>query len=188
MPRGVSARASMRITFLLLSLTYAVLYTLSGSWSGMSASVSTHSMLLSVGLVAASTVDLHELRIPNSLGLGLAGAGLCAAALLPSMPLSHHVLAVALGASLLGTAIVLYRKLRGTDGMGWGDAKLYAAAGAWVGTAGLLSVLLFACFTAMLHVAGAAMLGKSLSSQTRIPFGPHLAFGTWVVWLFGPVI
>ena len=80
---------------------------------------------------------------------------------------------------------MLYSRLRGRDGLGLGDAKLFAASGAWLGLEGLPAVLLVACGAAIvaLLVDGLAIAG--LSATTRIPFGPFLAFGTWIVWLYG---
>jgi leader peptidase (prepilin peptidase)/N-methyltransferase len=76
--------------------------------------------------------------------------------------------------------------LRHRAGLGLGDAKLFAAAGAWLGPAGLPSVLVWACGAALIAVAIHSIRGQTLSRTSRIAFGPFLAFGFWIVWLFGP--
>jgi leader peptidase (prepilin peptidase)/N-methyltransferase len=93
----------------------------------------------------------------------------------------------ATGFVLLAAAAVLYAKLRGEPGLGLGDAKLLAASGAWLGAQALPSVLLWACGSAILGLLLRAWRSGSLSGKSRVPFGPFLAFGTWLVWLYGPL-
>jgi leader peptidase (prepilin peptidase)/N-methyltransferase len=71
--------------------------------------------------------------------------------------------------------------------MGLGDAKLLAASGAWLGAEGLPGVLLWASGSALVGILIARWRGETLSASTRVPFGPFLAFGTWLVWVYGPV-
>ena len=80
---------------------------------------------------------------------------------------------------------MLYSRVRGRDGLGLGDAKLFAASGAWLGLEGLPAVLLVACGAAIVALLVMAWRSQALSATTRIPFGPFLAFGTWIVWLYG---
>jgi leader peptidase (prepilin peptidase)/N-methyltransferase len=91
---------------------------------------------------------------------------------------------------LVGFALIawLYRRLRGREGLGLGDAKLLGAGGAWLGWQALPSVVaLGAAIALALALAGAAAGGK-LSATTRIAFGPYLALAIWVVWLYGPLV
>jgi leader peptidase (prepilin peptidase) / N-methyltransferase len=68
-----------------------------------------------------------------------------------------------------------------------GDAKLFSAAGAWVGLEGLPSVLLCASVIAIAFAGVARAGGETVTAVTRIPFGPYLAFGFWIVWIYGPM-
>jgi leader peptidase (prepilin peptidase)/N-methyltransferase len=79
----------------------------------------------------------------------------------------------------------IYEKLRGREGMGLGDAKLLAAAGAWTSWTGLSSILAIAAISALVF----ALLGRGhrLALADRIAFGPFLAVGLWLVWLYGPL-
>ena len=81
----------------------------------------------------------------------------------------------------------VYRRLRGREGLGGGDAKLLAAAGAWIGASGLPSVLFGAAVAALLAAAALALAGREMRRDTALPFGPFLALATWLVWLFGPL-
>jgi leader peptidase (prepilin peptidase)/N-methyltransferase len=68
-----------------------------------------------------------------------------------------------------------------------GDAKLFAASGAWLGAQALPTVLLWACVTALGVVLLAHVRGRRIAATTAIPFGSFLAFGTWLVWCLGPL-
>jgi leader peptidase (prepilin peptidase)/N-methyltransferase len=69
--------------------------------------------------------------------------------------------------------------------LGGGDAKLLAASGAWLGTAALPLVVLFAAVAALMAAVGLALAGLRLRAHTALPFGPFLALATWLIWMFG---
>ena len=78
---------------------------------------------------------------------------------------------------------LLYSALRGREGLGHGDAKLLAAAGAWVGVRALPQVVLLAALAGLGAAACMRLAGIRLGAQSALPFGPFLAFATWLVWL-----
>jgi leader peptidase (prepilin peptidase)/N-methyltransferase len=81
-----------------------------------------------------------------------------------------------------------YRYARGFDGIGLGDAKLLAVAGAWVSLDGLSSVVLIATVAALsIVLLSTAKRTADLSWTERVPFGAYLCLGTWLVWLYGPL-
>lgn len=139
--------------------------------------------ILAAGLIAGSVIDLRTLRLPDWITLPLAGAGVVAAHVLAWDDGLQRLLAAVAGFLMLASVRVIYFRLRARHGLGLGDAKLMAAAGAWTGLAALPSVLLWACALALLAVAAS---GRQVTSATAIPFGPFLAAGTWLVWLYGP--
>jgi leader peptidase (prepilin peptidase)/N-methyltransferase len=65
--------------------------------------------------------------------------------------------------------------VRNRAGIGLGDAKLFAAAGAWLGLAALPSVMLWTCGVALVAVSAAHLLKRPLDASSRIPFGPFLS-------------
>jgi leader peptidase (prepilin peptidase) / N-methyltransferase len=81
----------------------------------------------------------------------------------------------------------IYRLIRHREGIGLGDAKLLAAAGAWAGWIGLPSVVLIAAVSGLAFAVGLGLAGKGMSATDRVPFGVFLSFGLWVVWLYGPL-
>jgi leader peptidase (prepilin peptidase)/N-methyltransferase len=81
----------------------------------------------------------------------------------------------------------LYRALRGHDGLGQGDVKFAAAAVLWLGLEGLPGLLLAAVVSALASLLILRAQGYVLHGQLAISFGPHLALGLWLIWVFGPL-
>jgi len=77
--------------------------------------------------------------------------------------------------------------LRGREGLGQGDAKLLAAAGAWLGAYALPQVILVAALAALLAAAALRLSGREIRALSALPFGPFLAVAIWALWLFGPL-
>lgn len=139
--------------------------------------------LLGWWLLALALIDLRTLRLPDALTLPLAGLGPVAAwfDLLPDLTLSSALLGAAAGYLTLATVAWAYRRWRGRDGLGLGDAKLLAAAGAWLGPAQLPHVVLLA---ALLGLLLALVRRTPLRGDSEVPFGPPLAAAFWVMFLW----
>ncbi|HEY4892439.1 MAG TPA: A24 family peptidase [Reyranella sp.] len=143
-------------------------------------------------LIALTFIDLDEQLLPDTLTLPLLWLGLLASltgwasdgASLPKDPVSA-IGGAALGYLSLWTLYHLFRLLTGKEGMGYGDFKLLAALGAWLGWQMLLPVVL-------LSAGVGAIIGVLLIATRRqqrgnpIPFGPFLATAGWVTMLWGP--
>jgi len=135
-------------------------------------------------LLVLAWIDWDHLRLPDVLTLPLVIAGLLATwALEPEATADHAAAAAAAYLAFRGIALA-YRLLRGREGLGQGDAKLLAASGAWVGLAGLPSVVLGAALTALAVALGMRMV-RRIAADMPIPFGPYLALATWVVRVYG---
>ncbi len=134
-------------------------------------------------LLTLAWIDWSFLLLPDVLTLPLTLAGLLATALLDPDALTDHALAAGLGWLTLATVAVAYRRLRGRAGLGGGDAKLMAAAGAWTGLAGLGPVLLIgaACGIAVAFARTRFRPGAA----TVVPFGTCLTLGIWLQRLYG---
>jgi leader peptidase (prepilin peptidase)/N-methyltransferase len=142
--------------------------------------------VLAAALIAASVIDLRTLRLPDVITLPLTAAGVAIAHILTWDDGLQRLLAAAAGFLMLALVREIYFRWRARQGLGLGDAKLMAAAGAWTGLAALPSVLLWACALALAAIAALAASGQRVTSATAIPFGPFLAAGMWLVWLYGP--
>ena len=135
-------------------------------------------------LLALGWIDWETMVLPDALTLPLILAGLGAALLLAPDRAALHAAGAALGWLGFRAVALAYRALRGRDGLGEGDAKLLAAAGAWVGPTALpLVVFLGALLGIALTLARSA--GSGLRRETAVPFGPSLALAVWLVRLYG---
>lgn len=138
-------------------------------------------------LLTLAVIDARHMILPNGLTLPLIPAGLAVILALDPGRLDAHLLGAALGFLFIAAVALAYRRLRGQEGIGWGDAKLLAAAGAWVSWEGLPGVVLMASAGGLAVVLLGALAGKGLSGRQALPFGPFLALGFWLIWLYGPI-
>jgi leader peptidase (prepilin peptidase) / N-methyltransferase len=145
------------------------------------------SVPLAAALIALSVIDLCTMRLPDAITLPLIVAGPLLAIALGWDGVMWRIGSAAAGFLFLFAVAQGYQAWRGRAGLGLGDAKLFAAAGAWLGLEGLPSVLVWASCTALLAVLLAIMIGRRVEASSRVPFGPFLAFGFWAIWLYGPI-
>ena len=132
-------------------------------------------------LTAALDVELEWL--PDLLTLPLILLGLIAAWAGFGPPLAERLWGAVIGWASLEAIRLIYRLSRGRDGMGGGDPKLFAAAGAWVGVWNLPVTLLTA---ALLGIGAALTLmlrGQQVAADTRLPLGTLIAIALWPAWL-----
>jgi prepilin signal peptidase PulO-like enzyme (type II secretory pathway) len=144
------------------------------------------SLILAFGLIALSEIDRKSFRLPDRITVPLLLAGLLAAAIIGE-GLVWRLFSAGVGLAVILLADHGYRAWRGISGIGLGDAKLFAAAGAWLGAEALPTVLLWSCALALVVLLLARLSGRPVTAQTAIPFGSFLAFGTWLVWCLGPL-
>jgi leader peptidase (prepilin peptidase)/N-methyltransferase len=142
-------------------------------------------------LIALTMIDVDTQFLPDQLTYPLLWLGLL-------VSLSHPVWAPGAEAltprdSIIGAAVGyltlwgvywLFKWLTGKEGMGYGDFKLFAALGAWLGWQMLLPVLVFASgMGAMVGIV--AMIRHRMGRDTQIPFGPFLSVAGWLALMFG---
>ena len=147
----------------------------------------TITVLLGWTLLCLAVMDARSLVLADELTLPLIPAGLAANAWLAPEVLWEHVAAAALAAGLLSALAFAYRRTRGRDGLGYGDVKLFAGAGAWTGLLGLGTVLLWAVVVNVALLLAARLAGREISGTTKVPLGTGLAAGLWLTWLYGPL-
>jgi leader peptidase (prepilin peptidase)/N-methyltransferase len=145
------------------------------------------SCLLGWVLLTLAVTDRRAFLLPDALTLPLLAAGLGATAWFDPQALPAHAAAAA-GAWLAFALIArLYRRLRGRDGLGGGDAKLLAAGAAWIGWAGLPGAVLAASLLGLAEILTARLRhGSAWTPAQPVAFGTWLALGLWLVWLYGP--
>jgi leader peptidase (prepilin peptidase)/N-methyltransferase len=143
--------------------------------------------LLGWSLLTLGWIDARTGLLPDILTLPLIALGLLAAWLFASQELLDRTVGAVAGYLCLRLVAYGYRRVRGREGLGLGDAKLLAAAGAWVGASGLPSVVSGGAVGALIAAGGMMLAGVRLERTSALPFGPFLALATWLVWLFGPI-
>jgi leader peptidase (prepilin peptidase)/N-methyltransferase len=139
-------------------------------------------------LLALAWIDARHMILPDVLTLPLVLAGLGFAWTLEPDRIVDHAAGAAIGWLLFWAVSRLYRLFRGCDGLGEGDAKLLAASGAWVSWSGLGPVMLVAALTGLGVALVGWLRGGKTTTATAIPFGPPLAFATWLVWLYAQLV
>ncbi len=163
-----------------LALALQVVLAVGAGWLAIA------SLLFGQCLLTIAVIDARHYFVPDCLSLPLVAAGLLVAALEPRLDLVAHLVGAATGFLFMQSVAWTYRRLRGRDGLGGGDAKLFAAAGAWVAWQGLPLVLLIASAGGLLAVLMLAVSGRRLGLGDALPFAPFLALGAWLVWLYAP--
>lgn len=125
--------------------------------------------------------------LPDALTLPLIPLGLLTIWLAAPAALPDAVTGVMAGAASLWAIRAGYGHLRGREGLGLGDVKLFSAAGAWTGLGGLPTVLLWAGLIGLSCMLVVGLVRGGLRGSDALPFGPCIAAGTWLVWSFGPL-
>jgi leader peptidase (prepilin peptidase)/N-methyltransferase len=135
-------------------------------------------------LVALTAIDWDTTLLPDSLTLPLLWAGLCASALGWNLPMATALWGTVVGYLALWSVYWLFKLTTGKEGMGYGDFKLLAALGAWLGWQAILPIVLMSSIIGAL-VGIALKLSGGLREGRYVPFGPFLAGGGVVVMLVG---
>lgn len=139
---------------------------------------------LAAVLIALAGIDWDTTLLPDSLTLPLLWAGMLVSVLGWTIPLTHAVWGAVAGYLSLWSVYWLFKLTTGKEGMGYGDFKLLAALGAWLGWQMILPIVLGASVIGA--VVGIAMkLSSKLREGRYVPFGPFLAGGGIVVMLAG---
>ncbi|MDZ4728726.1 MAG: A24 family peptidase [Xanthomonadales bacterium] len=141
-------------------------------------------LLLTAVLVALTGIDADTQLLPDNITLPLLWAGLLANYFGVFTSLESSVLGAIIGYLILWSIYHLFKLMTGKEGMGYGDFKLLAALGAWMGWQFLPLIVL------MSSVVGAAVgivlmgTGK-LQRDKPMPFGPFIAAAGWITLIWG---
>jgi leader peptidase (prepilin peptidase)/N-methyltransferase len=135
-------------------------------------------------LIALTMIDIHKQLLPDNLTLPLLWLGIIFALFETYTSLQSSVIGAIAGYLILWTVFHVFKLVTGKEGMGFGDFKLLAAMGAWMGWTMLPQIVLVSSIVGA--VAGSLMLvtGKARTQQP-IPFGPYLAVAGWIALLWG---
>jgi leader peptidase (prepilin peptidase) / N-methyltransferase len=151
-------------------------------------------LLVTWTLIALTGIDIDHQLLPDGITLPLMWGGLLAAVVVgpaagSPIPVSapNAIIGAVSGYLSLWLVFHIFRLVTGKEGMGYGDFKLFAALGAWLGWKLLpLVILLSAATGALLGILMIVLRGRDRSAP--MPFGPYLAAAGWLAMMYGDVL
>lgn len=183
--RGKCASCTTPISFrypgieiLTMLASIAIIATFGFTWFGLAASLCTWM------LIALTFIDFDTKLLPDQITYPILWLGLIANGFLQGLvPLHDAIVGAMAGYLFLWSVYWAFKLLTGKEGMGYGDFKLFAALGAWLGWQALPSIILIAAATGLIYALSRIFTAQQESSEP-IPFGPFLAVAGWVTLLF----
>ncbi len=138
-------------------------------------------------LIALAGIDANEKILPDQITLPLLWVGLIANLNGFFVPVSDAIVGAVVGYLALWSVYWVFKLITGKEGIGYGDFKLLAALGAWLGWQILpLVILLSSVVGAIIGIITIILSGKDRNLQ--IPFGPFLAAAGWIALIWGDKI
>ncbi len=138
-------------------------------------------------LMALTLIDLKKQLLPDSITLPLLWLGIFFSFYAVFTDLKSSVIGAMAGYLILWSVYQLFKLLTKKEGMGFGDFKLLAALGAWVGFSYLPQIILVSSVVGSIAGISMLLIGKT-KQQQPIPFGPYLAVAGWIALLWGEKI
>ncbi|PCJ85318.1 MAG: prepilin peptidase [Thiotrichaceae bacterium] len=138
-------------------------------------------------LIALTLIDLKKQLLPDDITLPLLWAGILLSFYDVFTNLNDSIIGAIAGYLILWCVYQLFKLLTKKEGMGFGDFKLLAALGAWVGYSYLPQIILVSSVVGSIVGITMIAVGKN-EKQQPIPFGPYLAAAGWIALLWGETI
>ena len=185
MLRGRCSACKARISprYPLIELGTAVLFTITIWHFGLNLQGLT-ALLLTAFLIALAGIDTDHQLLPDNMTLPLMWAGILISFWSVHVDLASSVIGAIAGYLALWSIYHLFRLLTGKEGMGYGDFKLLAALGAWMGWQVLPLIILFSSVVGAV-VGLALMAAGKLKRDKPMPFGPFIAAAGWIALIWG---
>jgi leader peptidase (prepilin peptidase) / N-methyltransferase len=188
--RCASCKAKISARYPLVELTPGILSAWVAWHFGFGAPAAC-ALLVTWALIALTVIDIDHQLLPDNITLPLMWAGLLAAIAIGPMPGAalpvspqDALIGAAAGYTSLWLVFHAFKLVTGKEGMGYGDFKLFAALGAWLGWKLLpLVIVLSAATGAVLGILMIALQGRD--RRAPIPFGPYLAAAGWLALMYG---
>ncbi len=190
--RCASCKAKISVRYPLVELATALL-SAGVAWHFDFGAPAACALLITWSLIALTGIDIDHQLLPDDITLPLMWLGLLAAVIVgPSgatVPVSPRDAIIGAAAGYMSLWLVFhgFRLVTGKEGMGYGDFKLFAALGAWLGWKLLpLVILLSAATGAVLGILMIVLRGRDRAAP--MPFGPYLAAAGWIAMMYGDVL
>ncbi|NQY04526.1 MAG: prepilin peptidase, partial [Halieaceae bacterium] len=144
-------------------------------------------LFLTWALITLTLIDVDHQLLPDDLTLPLLWLGLVFNLFATYTTLSSAVIGAIAGYGILWSVYWGFKLLTGKEGMGYGDFKLLAALGAWLGWQSVPLIILLSSLVGAIIGIGLILL-KKRGKDIPMPFGPYLAIAGWVALLWGDTI
>lgn len=181
---GCKAKISIRypsIELITGLMSVAVIYYVGINWNGLAALVFTWS------LIALTMIDFDTYLLPDDITLPLLWLGLIVNSFGAFTDLPGALWGAIAGYLSLWSVYKLFKLLTGKEGMGYGDFKLLAALGAWMGWQMLPQIILLSSLVGAV-IGISLILVRGRDKNIPIPFGPYLAIAGWIAFVWGDTI
>lgn len=179
--RGTIAARYPAVELVCGLLTLLPVYIYGPTWAGF------FGMVLVWCLVSLTMIDIDHQLLPDSITLPLMWLGLLINLNAVYAPLADAVIGAAAGYLSLWSVYWLFKLVTGKEGMGYGDFKLLAALGAWMGWAYLpLIVILSSLVGAVIGLGAILVSGRDHAKP--MPFGPYLAIAGLIAFFWGDLV
>jgi leader peptidase (prepilin peptidase)/N-methyltransferase len=144
-------------------------------------------LVLTWVLVALSFIDFDHKLLPDDIVIPTLWLGLGLSLLPVFVNPSDAIIGAIIGYLVFWVVFQIFLKLTGKEGMGYGDFKLMALLGAWLGWPYLPQIILIS--TVLGSIVGIAlMVSKKATRELAIPFGPYIALAGWLAMIYGDKI
>ncbi len=143
-------------------------------------------LLLTWALIALAMIDYDTHLLPDNITLPFLWLGIAGAAAGILSPLPHAVWGAIAGYLVLWFVFWGFKLITGKEGMGYGDFKLLAMLGAWLGWQSLPLIIILSSFAGAIIGGGLILFGRDRDKP--IPFGPYLAIAGWITLIWGNTI
>jgi leader peptidase (prepilin peptidase) / N-methyltransferase len=191
--RCASCKARISVRYPAVELATGVLSTWVAWHFGFGASAAC-ALLVTWALIVLTGIDIDHQLLPDNITLPLMWAGLLAAVIVgpvagAALPVSPKdaIIGAAAGYISLWLVFHAFKLVTGKEGMGYGDFKLFAALGAWLGWKVLPMVIVLSAATgAVLGILMIALQGRD--RRAPMPFGPYLAAAGWLAMMYGDAL
>ncbi|MBT4162283.1 MAG: prepilin peptidase [Gammaproteobacteria bacterium] len=165
------------IEFTTALLTMLVIMEFGVSWQGLAACT------LTWGLIALALIDFDTQLLPDDITLLFLWLGLSVNFFYLFTSLSQAFLGAAAGYLIFWSVYQLFKLVTGKEGMGYGDFKMLAMLGAWLGLSAVPLIIVLSSFAGA--VIGGLLIATGWSRDKPIKFGPFLAVAGWIALMWG---
>ncbi|GAA5317760.1 MAG: type IV prepilin peptidase/methyltransferase PilD [Candidatus Pelagadaptatus aseana] len=146
-----------------------------------------YTLILTWALISLTMIDIDHQLLPDNITLPLLWLGIIANISGTFTDLESSILGAIFGYLSLWFVYWLFKLVTGKEGMGFGDFKLLAALGAWMGWQALPQIIILSSVVgAVIGIAGILIQGRD--KNVAIPFGPYLAIAGWIALIWGEQI